>query len=213
MIEVLPRQIDATPGRPDIGGPDHPMRLVTREVAFDPAGWTPARAAQVAALFDSLAPEWNSRNVVERHDALRDALTRGGPFPDGVCLEVGAGTGSSTPDLQSVFADVVSTDLSTGMLARFGSTAPLVLADASRLPLPDRSVAVVALINMFLFPAEIDRVLAADGVLVWVSSIGDATPIYLDASDVVGALPGEWEAVTAEAGWGTWVTARRAGVS
>ena len=189
------------------------MRVVTREVAFDPAGWTPARAEQVASLFNSLAPEWNSRNVVERHDAIRDALARGGPFPDGVCLEIGAGTGSSTPDLQAAFANVVSTDLSTGMLALFGSSAPLVQADASRLPLRDGSVAVVALINMFLFPAEIDRVLAADGVLVWVSSIGDATPIYLDADDVVGALPGEWEAVTSEAGWGTWTTARRAAVS
>ena len=28
---------------------DHPMRRITREIAFDPDGWGPARAAKVAA--------------------------------------------------------------------------------------------------------------------------------------------------------------------
>ena len=68
----------------------------------------------------------------------------------------------------------------------------------------------VALVNMFLFPAEIARVLAEDGVLLFVSTNGDQTPIYLPPAIVVGALPGVWEGITAEAGWGTWVTARRA---
>ena len=52
-------------------------------------------------------------------------------------------------------------------------------------------------------------VLGADGVLLWVSTNGDQTPIYLPPADVLSALPGRWEGVTAEAGWGTWLTARR----
>ena len=57
-------------------------------------------------------------------------------------------------------------------------------ADSSVLPVRSSAVAVVALINMFLFPAEVDRVLAPDGVLLWVSTLGDATPIYLPPADV-----------------------------
>jgi SAM-dependent methyltransferase len=140
---------------------------------------------------------------------VRDALARGGPFPTGPCLEPGAGTGSATPDLAAAFGRVVSLDLSAEMLALAPPTVPRVRADSSALPVATGSVAVIALINMFLFPAEVDRVLAPDGVLVWVSTIGDATPIYLPPADVLAALPGEWDGVTADAGWGTWLTARR----
>lgn len=186
------------------------MRLVTRELAFEPSAWTPQRATEVAALFDMLAPTWSERDVPERHDALRDALQRGGPFPDGVCVEVGAGTGSATPDLLAAFDTVISTDMSVEMLRLFRAASPTMLADAAHLPLPARSVAVLALVNMFLFPAEVDRVLARDGVVLWVSTNGDATPIYLSGADVLDALPGEWDGITAAAGWGTWTTASRA---
>jgi hypothetical protein len=62
---------------------------------------------------------------------------------------------------------------------------------------------------MILFPAEVARVLADDGVLLWVSTSGDKTPIYLPPVEVLNALPGTWEATTAQAGWGTWLTGRR----
>ena len=66
------------------------------------------------------------------------------------------------------------------------------------------------LINMFLFPTEISRVLTDDGVVLWVSTNGEQTPIYLPPADVLRALPGTWEGITSEAGWGTWLTALRA---
>jgi hypothetical protein len=100
-------------------------------------------------------------------------------------------------------------DLSREMLVLARSTARRVQSDASALPLRTGSAAVVALVNMFLFPAETARVLADDGVLLWVSTNGDETPIYLPPADVVRALPGSWEGVTSQAGWGTWLTARR----
>ena len=82
-------------------------------------------------------------------------------------------------------------------------------ADAAALPLRTGSAAVVALINMFLFPVEAARVLAEDGVLLWVSSKWDQTPIYLPPTEVLHALPGTWDGVTCQVGWGTWLTARR----
>jgi hypothetical protein len=82
-------------------------------------------------------------------------------------------------------------------------------ADASVLPVRSGSVSVVALVNMFLFPAEVARVLTDKGVVLWVSTNGDATPIYLSPAEVLEALPGEWHGTSAQAGWGTWLTARR----
>ena len=64
---------------PEMAGGDHPMRKVTRQVAFD-GGWDPARAEKVASLFDGMASEWDQprRAADERWAALRDALERGG---------------------------------------------------------------------------------------------------------------------------------------
>ena len=63
---------------------------------------------------------------------------------------------------------------------------------------------------MFLFPAEVDRVLAPEGVVVWVNSRGSETPIHLTADEVDRALPGHWDGVASRAGWGTWSVHRRA---
>src|SRR4051794_1498726 len=133
----LPVVVAAKPGRPELGGVAHPMRVMTRELAFVPDAWTSERQEQVANLFASLAPEWSSRDLPERHDALRDAVHRGGPFPPGPCLEVGAGTGSETPDLQEVFATVISTDFSLEMLQHFQAATPTLQADGAHLPVPD----------------------------------------------------------------------------
>jgi ubiquinone/menaquinone biosynthesis C-methylase UbiE len=124
-------------------------------------------------------------------------------------VEVGSGTGNATADLQQAFHHVVSLDLSREMLRLASSRGHLIQSDASALPLRTGSAAVVVLINMFLFPAETSRVLADDGVLLWVSTNGEETPIYLPPADVLGALPGTWGGTTSRAGWGTWLTARR----
>ena len=208
MLERLERVIEEAPDRPDIAGPDHPMRAVTQQIAASPAGWDPERAATVRELFDGLAPEWTSRFSNERLDSVEDALARGGVPTGGACLEVGSGTGLITPILQRHFASVVSLDLSHEMLVR-AETGTRVEADGARVPLADGSVDAVVLVNAFLFPHEVDRVLKEGGAVVWVSTIGDRTPIYLPADDVLAALPGDWDGRAADAGWGSWLVARR----
>jgi len=186
------------------------MRELTREIAMDRDAWTTERAAQITSLFDASASGWRDRDVPERHDALEDALARGGPFPRGWCVEVGSGTGNTTADLQQAFHDLVSLDLSREMLRLAAFRGPQIQSDASALPFRARSVTVIALINMFLFPTEVSRVLADDGIVLWVSTNGEQTPIYLPPADVLHALPGTWDGITSKAGWGTWLTARRA---
>ena len=80
----------------------------------------------------------------------------------------------------------------------------------SALPLASGSVDVLVLVNMFMFAASYDRVLAPGGQFVWISTMGDETPIYLPPEEVMDLLPGRWSAVGSYAGTGLWVVARRA---
>lgn len=210
MITELPVTIE----RPDesatwgAAAADHPMRAVTRAVAFDPDGWTPERQAEVVALFDSLAPEWNDRDVPDRRLPILDALDRGlAAAPTGrraVALELGGGTGLNLTTIGDRFDTIATLDISAEMLRLAPPEVARVQGDGAQLPLPPGSVDALILINMFLFPAEADRVVAPDGVVVWVNSRGAETPIHLTADEVDRALPGTWDGVASQAGHGTW---------
>lgn len=190
-------------------GIDHPMRKVTRTVAFDGA-WTPERAAKVAELFNSMAPDWSKEPVHEDTAApLLDAIERGSVPTATTWVELGSGTGAAAQVLRGVVDQHVSIDLAIEMLRHAPTWSLRVRADSACLPLTDRSVNVLLLLNMLLFPHEVDRVLADDGVLVWVNALGDQTPIYLSADDVTAALPGEWHGTTARAGTGRWTVLHR----
>jgi hypothetical protein len=210
VITELPVVID----RPDESATwgeaavDHPMRTVTRAVAFEPDGWNAERQAQVQALFDELAPGWNSRDVPDRHWTIDDALERGlaaAPVSDHrFALELGGGTGLNLKTIGERFDTIVTLDLSFAMLEHVPPGVDRIQGDGSQLPLADGSVDALILINMFLFPAEADRVLSPHGVVVWINSRGPETPIHLTAQDVDACLPGDWDGVASSAGHGTW---------
>jgi hypothetical protein len=196
------------------GSPDHPMRIATRRAAgLDPGGWTTQLRREVAEFFDTLSGEWHTRTSPQRTAVVMDALERGlGPrhARTGVAVEVGSGIGTYSDLLAQRFATVVAIDLSLPMLklAPVG-VAHRIQADGAVLPLRTSCAAAVVLINAFLFPAEVVRVLSGQGVLVWVNSSGPQTPIFLDPEDVVSALPGTWSGTSSQAGEGTWCVLRR----
>ena len=208
-LETLPDDADIQEPEP-FAGPDHPIRLMTREVAFD-HGWSPGRAAKVAELFDSMADGWGATHGDPvRLAPVRDGLTRGGFDLAGQWLELGSGTGSGTRILTEVVNRVTATDLSAQMLANApAELAPLVRSDASNLPFPANRFDGILMVNMMLFPSEVDRVLRPGGRLLWVNTLGDQTPIHLPPTDVVDALPGAWSGVTARSGMGFWVSLGR----
>jgi len=196
------------------GGPDHPMRIATRRAAgLDVGGWTRELRKQVGEFFDTLSGEWHTRTSPQRTAVVMDALDRGlGPRDSriGVVVEVGSGIGSYSGLLAQRFATVLAIDLSLAMLRLApGGTAHRIQADGARLPLRDSCASAVILINAFLFPVEVDRILARDGALVWVNSSGEQTPIFLAAEDLLSALPGKWTGTASQAGEGTWCVLRR----
>lgn len=190
------------------------MRLATRRAAgLDDGGWKGDLRDEVKAYFDAMAEDWHTRTSPERSAIVSDVLARGVAAtgaPAGLAVEVGSGIGAYSPLLSARFGTVVAIDLSLAML-RLAPTGPAfrVQADGSALPLRDASAAVIVLINAFLFPAEVARVLAPDGVIVWVNSSGERTPIYLSPEDLLAALPGKWTGAASRAGEGHWCVLRR----
>ncbi len=191
-------------------GPDHPIRVITRQIAFED-GWSPGRAAKISDLFDGMAAEWHSSHSDPvRLAPIADAIKRGGLNTSGRWLELGAGTGAGTLVMKPHVDQLFAMDLSAGVLANGADGAMAeVQADSSALPLEDASVDVVVCVNMFLFPTEVNRVLKPGGQLLWVNTLGDQTPIHLPASDVQLALPGEWAGKTANSGMGFWAVLSR----
>ena len=196
------------------GGADHPMRIVTRRAAgLEAGGWTGELRHQVEDFFDGLAGEWHTRSSPQRTAVVTDALVRGldpiGVSP-GMAVEVGSGIGTYSALIAERFQMVVAVDLSLAMLKLApGGPAHRIQADGAMLPIRDGSAAAIVLINAFLFPAEVDRVLSGDGALVWVNSSGEQTPIYLSVDDLVARLPGEWAGRSSRAGEGHWCALRR----
>lgn len=205
------KRADTPNNKIERGTLDHPMRKVTEQVAFDSRGWTQERASKVSALFDEMAEEWAQKDFSERGLPVFDALTRGGVTPGKLGLELGCGTGAYSSLLSRYFGSLLCVDISFEMLLRYSSAEGLrVRGDGCRLPVRDGSVDGLICINTLLFPDEVDRILAPDGYLLWVSTSGDQTPIYLSPSDVCSALKGRFGGITSEAGSGTWSVFRRA---
>lgn len=205
---VIPGHV---PSQPD--GADHPMRAMTRRAAgLQAPPWDAGARAEVVALFDGLAPEWHTRTSPERAQVVADALQRGAVGTGDTALELGSGTGAYSGVLAERFDRVVSVDLSIEML-RLAGAGPghRVLADGQDLPVPDASVDAVVLVNMFVFPDEVGRVLTHGGCIVWVNSSGESTPIHLMPDEVAEALPGAWDGTWARAGTGLWTVLRRSG--
>lgn len=212
MIRTLPRVVPAEPDRPKRGGAQATQRT-SRAIAEDPSAWTAQLARETVDRYAELAPLWNDERGGYRPVPLADALARGGPLPDGWCVEVGSGTGLLTPLLARAWSRVVCLDLSPDMLSR--ATAPRrVRADASRLPLAGGRAAAVVLADVPLFAAEVVRVLSPGGVVVWSNALGVDAPHHVPVETVLAALRrasggAAWSALASEAGWGLWAVLRR----
>jgi SAM-dependent methyltransferase len=211
VICTLPRVVPAEPGKPARPEAAASQRR-SREIAEHPGTWSGESVREVVERYTGLAPGWDGERGGYRPLPLTDALARGGPFPAGRCVEIGAGTGLLTPLIEAVWPGVVSLDLTREMLRR-SAAAWRVIADASTLPLPGACAAAVVLADVPLFAAEVVRVLRPDGVVVWSNALGTDAPHHVPVDTVLAALNAvadrPFTALTAEAGWGLWAVLRR----
>jgi methyltransferase family protein len=211
-VRRLPRVVASLPGkpqRPNAADNQRAMALVAR----DETRWNSEMAMSMESRFDELAETWDAERGSYRLTPLEDALNRGGPFPDGLCVEVGAGTGVLTRRLALQWSQLVAIDLSYGMLRR--SPHPWrIKADAARLPIADGRAMVLVIGDAPLFAHETARVLAVGGALIWTNALGVHAPFFLPSKVLLESLQtagGQWHGVASAAGWGSWVVLRRTG--
>lgn len=131
------------------------------------------------AAYDEIADWYEGRFLAAQEGtdpigvdrALRELLGPG----EGVCLEVGCGTGVHAASVRDLGWRPVGVDLSAGMLRHARSRLPVARGDAAALPVADASVpAVIAMLVHTDMPAypevlrEVARVLRPGGVFVHV---------------------------------------------
>jgi demethylmenaquinone methyltransferase/2-methoxy-6-polyprenyl-1,4-benzoquinol methylase len=137
-----------------------------------PQGDDKARA--VRSMFDAIAPRYDlvNRVMTFRMDVgwRKATVASLGLEPGARVLDVAAGTGDLCLELAGSGYAPVGVDLSMGMLAHARTTAPLVQADALRLPLRDGSVdgavcgfALRNLVDLAAFFAELARAVRPGG--------------------------------------------------
>jgi demethylmenaquinone methyltransferase/2-methoxy-6-polyprenyl-1,4-benzoquinol methylase len=147
---------------------------VTAPNAELPTG--PAKAASVRSMFDAIAPRYDlvNRVMTVRMDVgwRRRAVAALGLPAGALVVDVACGTGDLCRALASAGHRPIGLDFSPGMLAAARTSAPLVLADALRMPLPDGSVdgatcgfALRNVVDLRALLAEIARVLRPGGSL------------------------------------------------
>ena len=170
--------------------------------------------------FDRLAPVWEDRVGPEGLLPLGAALDRLPGAPRRV-LDLGTGTGKAARVVARRFpeATAVGVDLSPEMIRQANRLRPDELAsrvtyqveDANQLSFEDGAFDLVVLMNMIPFFEELARVTAPGGYVVFASTRGPETPIYVPYETLRARLEAlgfrDFEELTA--GEGTALLARR----
>jgi demethylmenaquinone methyltransferase/2-methoxy-6-polyprenyl-1,4-benzoquinol methylase len=133
-----------------------------------------AKATAVRSMFDAIAPRYDlvNRIMTLRMDVRwrKKTVAALGLDRGATVLDLACGTGDLCRELQGHGLRPVGADLSFGMLAAARTDAPLVHADALRLPLPDAAVdgvtcgfALRNFVDLEAFVAEVARVVRPGG--------------------------------------------------
>ncbi len=134
----------------------------------------PEKVKAVQTMFDAIAPRYDLLNRIltfGMDSGWRRRTVADLGLPAGsLVLDLACGTGDFCNDLRSAGLTAVGFDNSAGMLAAATTTAPLVLADAMRLPIPDASAdgvtcgfALRNVADLGTFFGEVARVLRPGG--------------------------------------------------
>ena len=120
------------------------MARSTARTTTEPLPTGDEKVKAVRSMFDAIAPRYDlvNRVMTFRMDVgwRRKAIASLGLAPGSTVLDLACGTGDLCRGLAGSGYQPIGMDLSYGMLAAARTDAPLVHADALRLPVPDASV-------------------------------------------------------------------------
>ena len=147
-----------------------------------------AKVRAVREMFDAIAPRYDlvNRVMTFRMDVgWRRTTVRSLDLPPGaVVVDIASGTGDLCRELEASGLRPVGIDLSWGMLSHATTTAPMLQADALRLPLPGSAAdgitcgfALRNLVDLPAFLAEAARVLRPGGRMALLEVAQPANPL------------------------------------
>lgn len=205
----LPTDVPPAPP-PDLKGATHASRAALERVLANPgdaAAW-----GFLAGSYADMAAEW--RDWAASQEQWYDSPVRTGlqhTKPASWVFEVGCGTGEATVALAGSAPLVVSTDVNEAMVARAlrPANARFVVNDVRSLPLRDASVPLLAGLNAIPHIKEFNRVIAADGQLLWCTSFGPGTPLYVEPERLLHLFGPGWVGEAGRAGHGEWMVLSR----
>lgn len=195
----------------DLHAPVHPSRRALHRVLTDPddeASWD-----SLADAYDEMSDIWTdwAEGEHEYLDPVKVGLEYAKPAE--LVLEVACGTGQATVLLDAYTRTVLATDVNLSMLAD-APTLPntrYVVADVRRLPARTGSVPLLVGLNGIPHIGEFTRVLAPDGQLLWCTSFGAGTPLYVPPEQLLELFGPSFRGEAGRAGHGEWLLLSREG--
>lgn len=165
----------------------------------------------LAAAYEAMASEWQAWVSTQSHylDPVADALARIGSIDHAV--EVGSGTGEATRLVAAQARLVAAVDASPAMMSRVPELPNVrwLVGDVRSLPVDPGWADLVVGLNAVPSFREIDRVCAPAGRVLWASSFGPDTPLYIEPERFVRLLGPEWGGIARRVGFGEWCIAER----
>lgn len=194
---------------PELNAPTHQSRSALERVLADPQDVT--AWAFLTMTYEEMAAEWREwAGGVPWYDApVRVGLLHAKPAP--WAFEVGCGTGEATATLAEHVPLVIPSDVNAAMVSRAPRipNARALVADVRSLPLRDASVPLLVGLNAVPHIKEFNRVIASDGQLLWCTSFGPGTPLYVEPERLLALLGPGWVGEAGRAGHGEWMLLSR----
>ncbi|MFH0245873.1 class I SAM-dependent methyltransferase [Streptomyces sp. HK10] len=190
---------------PDLNAGTHTSRLAQQRILTDPHDTDAWRT--LTTTYADQAPIWKAWSGTQHgYDwPVRAGLARTRPAP--WALELCCGTGEATTALAQAIPAVVATDINTEMLTRCGDLTGVRWrnADVRFLPYADHTVPLVVALNGVFFAPELRRVTASAGQVLWCTSFGPGTPLYVAPEQLHQAIGADWHMASGQAGHGQWI--------
>jgi len=195
---------------PDLAADSHRSRAALERVLKDPLdeeAWD-----LLAAYYDEAAEGWEEWVATQPWYVAPVEAGLARARPARMVVEVSCGSGQATPLLDAYASLVVATDTSDDML----SEAPRTLArtryaivDVRRMPFRTGRVDLLVGLNAVPHTAEFARVLAPSGQLLWCTSFGAGTPLYVEPERFTELMGPGWRGEAGRAGHGEWLLLTR----